>query len=718
MIIDASQGNIETIGDIKEFKTSIDPRNIDFITTLLSSNLYSNPEQSFIREIVSNAWDSHVEAGTTDIPVIIRFTKRSIIIRDYGTGLSPERFKEVYCNIGSSTKRESNKFIGAFGIGKYSTLACSNTVYITSYYEGTEYHYIMVKDGNTITTNLVMEMPTEKANGVSVSIDGVTNFRPYNEALYSIVFFPNIYIDGANDAKRINDSKIKWFTNFAASSIPIRDKLLLGNVLYPIDIFQLSDGVRSFISRIRESGIVLKFNIGEIEVTPNRETIIYSPKTIKLIEQRAMDAEKELDALVKKKVSGDYDDIIQYFSVISSTNSYDPVNDALNKMGFGYNVYIRSLDTNITCMGIDLRPLIYKGQAVLGTNLPGFKGYLFRGGLYKKRLPYSKHLEDTMRAESILVVDNKITPTIREYLASKYDCMSIVQSISYRSFIKYISGFWTTLGMTDEEKPLFRSLVKAVYKSLVRRSTVLDLDNDAGLLEYKKEKRANRTVIPVFTKNWFLYTPRHGIREKLTFCNSGEVVKYLKRRKQGIILTTLEGNDEILKALAELKGYMYLKARKEIVEYLRSLGLSCLVDINWLLNKDPLLSRVKAIVKNFPGKIDSISLAQVMVNLDNKTKEEFREIVRLDDTYGSNYVYRSLVASENIPVDSYTDHVCKKIKYYLDKHYDTREIVLSMGEYNPVMNTAVVIKTKAYRVDKEAYMKYRNNKLINILCRK
>lgn len=119
MIIDTSQGDIEVVGGVKEFKTSIDPKNLEFITTLLSSNLYSDPEQSFIREIVSNAWDSHVEAGTTDIPVIVKFKKcgdeGSVTIRDYGVGLSPERFQEVYCNIGSSTKRESNDYIGGFG---------------------------------------------------------------------------------------------------------------------------------------------------------------------------------------------------------------------------------------------------------------------------------------------------------------------------------------------------------------------------------------------------------------------------------------------------------------------------------------------------------------------------------------------------------------------------------------------------------------------------
>ena len=150
MIINKQESNIQVIGDITEFKTSIDPKNLEFITTLLSSNLYSAPERSFIREIVSNAWDSQVEAGTTDIPIIIKITELEnrnsysrftgygdITIRDFGTGLSPERFNEVYRNIGSSTNRESNAYHGAFGIGHLSGFSCSNTMYITSYYNGT-----------------------------------------------------------------------------------------------------------------------------------------------------------------------------------------------------------------------------------------------------------------------------------------------------------------------------------------------------------------------------------------------------------------------------------------------------------------------------------------------------------------------------------------------------------------------------------------------------
>lgn len=112
MIINGEIAQIDIIGDIQSIKTGIDPKNLEFITTLLSSNLYSNPKKSFIREIISNAWDSHVEANTTDIPVLVKIDEDKIIIRDFGTGLSVEKFKEYYCNIGSSTKRESNSYIG------------------------------------------------------------------------------------------------------------------------------------------------------------------------------------------------------------------------------------------------------------------------------------------------------------------------------------------------------------------------------------------------------------------------------------------------------------------------------------------------------------------------------------------------------------------------------------------------------------------------------
>lgn len=114
MIINRNESDVAVLGDVKKYKVGIDEKNISHIITILSSNLYSHPMTSFLRETVSNAVDSHIEAGV-DEPIIITITDKDISIRDYGTGISPERFEEIYTNIGSSTKRESNDFIGSFG---------------------------------------------------------------------------------------------------------------------------------------------------------------------------------------------------------------------------------------------------------------------------------------------------------------------------------------------------------------------------------------------------------------------------------------------------------------------------------------------------------------------------------------------------------------------------------------------------------------------------
>lgn len=114
MVINRDESEVAVLGEVQKYKVGIDERNINHIVTILSSNLYSHPMQSFLRETVSNAIDSHLEAGV-DEPIIITITDQDISIRDFGTGISPERFQEIYTNIGSSTKRQSNNYIGSFG---------------------------------------------------------------------------------------------------------------------------------------------------------------------------------------------------------------------------------------------------------------------------------------------------------------------------------------------------------------------------------------------------------------------------------------------------------------------------------------------------------------------------------------------------------------------------------------------------------------------------
>jgi hypothetical protein len=717
MIINASQGDIEVVGDIKEFKTSIDPKNLEFITTLLSSNLYSDPEQSFIREIVSNAWDSHVEAGTTDIPVIIRFREsdHSVTIRDYGVGLSPQRFQEVYCNIGSSTKRESNEFIGGFGIGKYSSLACSNTVYITSYYEGTAYYYVMVKSGNSITTNLVMEKPTTEKNGVEVSIKSVYNFEPYSNALDYIVFFPNVYVDGASNADTINSAKLKRFKNFAAASIKVESKLLLGNVLYPCNKSLLPYDARAFINEISDTGIVIKFDVGEINITPNRESVIYNSDTVEKISNRIMAAKAELDALVDAKLAKDYDDIISYYEMMSKTTGYDPVSDSLVNYG-GYRIEPKELEhTAITYKGKDLREDISFMGFVLSLEPPNYRGVVYDDKIYMKKLPYYVRDYNTLKSGGILVLNSgaRLVEAAKLYIKHLYGQITLVTEFTLDEFKLYVKD--ALKGNYNCKNP--DDVIEGIYDSIMLKANTLDLNTDGGYLAYKATLSTRTDRVPVKEAIIYEYS-KQGWRQKTHYKQLSQALDYLKSLKKGIVLANMDANCTTLLPVAELKGYALIQARKDIVNDIKELGPSYLVDIDWLINRDPMLSVTKTVLKYFPEKINDAVIRELCDNLSEEESKEFMRIHKIRNSFGDSYYYSSLAKRDHIPYDNYTSYVCKKLMNYISKHLEAQRIVHSCGCTDSKLTSAVVMITKAYKISGKAYKRIQNNKLLRVLCRK
>ena len=322
MIYEESESNTQVVGNIVSNKVSIQERDSDFILTILSSNLYSNPIGSLIREYASNAVDSHKEAGVDD-PVIITLGKELssgryfFSVKDFGTGLSPERFNDVFLNLASSTKRQSNEYIGMWGLGRLSGLSYTDQIQITSNYNGESTQYLMYKDGNQINIDKIITLPTTERNGVEIRLQinepDLNKFA--DEIVNQLKFFENIYLSLENvktysSTMELNSSKIKRFNKFAVCSI---DKhysysreyfyILLGNVVYPLEKSYFYD--KSSDEECYYEGIYPIFEIGELEITPNRENILYSNKNIEKIKSRIIESKEEYFEMFKESFKKD-----------------------------------------------------------------------------------------------------------------------------------------------------------------------------------------------------------------------------------------------------------------------------------------------------------------------------------------------------------------------------------------------------------------------------
>ena len=123
---------------IQDIDMGLDVNNTDSIMTLLRNSIYSNPLESFVREIYSNAVDAHLKAGIDkEIKVSLEFSSDEdlyyFVVRDFGASMTVEDFKNVYAKMGSSTKTSSNTEMGGFGLGAKSPLAYTNQFFIDTY---------------------------------------------------------------------------------------------------------------------------------------------------------------------------------------------------------------------------------------------------------------------------------------------------------------------------------------------------------------------------------------------------------------------------------------------------------------------------------------------------------------------------------------------------------------------------------------------------------
>jgi hypothetical protein len=267
----AVHGNFKT----SEFKTG----DTAFIVDMFADKVYSHKERAVIREMACNAHDSHIMAGTEDVPFDVHIPTRLepyFSLRDYGTGLSDEEVRDHYAGIGISTKRDNQNVIGCYGIGTLSPYSLADSFTVKSYKNGVCRTYSCYRNDQRVpVVSLLTECETDEPNGIEVNVSVEGKVYEFGvEAVYVFKFWegtlPNIndkyVVEQCEDARKGyafegDDYGLKntWGDVFA----------IMGNIAYTIP---------RDLDEFRCEGY-LKFELGELSFDTGRENLAMDTKT-------------------------------------------------------------------------------------------------------------------------------------------------------------------------------------------------------------------------------------------------------------------------------------------------------------------------------------------------------------------------------------------------------------------------------------------------------
>lgn len=211
---------------------------------ILSSTLYKNPNLAVIRETLCNAWDAHIDAGRTHIPIEVTLTKDRLVIRDFGKGIPDDKMRDRYCVYGSSTKTHDGKQTGGFGLGCKAPFAYADHFEVISNHDGVKTIYNMSKSnaqaGGKPGMIKLATLPTEDS-GLQVSIDikNYNDFLTFKHLIAQTAYRGDILVKCNGDLQPmlgfdLTKSNVMLVPN---NTFPTHDLIYVryGNVIYPVE---------------------------------------------------------------------------------------------------------------------------------------------------------------------------------------------------------------------------------------------------------------------------------------------------------------------------------------------------------------------------------------------------------------------------------------------------------------------------------------------------
>ena len=267
------------------------------------SNIYRDAYGATLREYAANARDSHIEAGNAS-PIEITLPtvwEPTLTVCDYGSGLSRDALITVYSRYGKSTKRDTNEQVGAFGIGAKSAFTIATQFTVTAIKDGqrTLALFSLNHDGVPTVTVLAEEV-TPDPDGVTIAIpvDDVEAMNRAADRIFSTWEPGTVLVNGEPPSDALSGMLRVTDDVYASSSVYAETSpnlsLIMGGVAYPASEAMLELAQRDVsdpdvlevfehLTARRRLSIAARVPLGSVDITPSREDLRDTPRTIAML---------------------------------------------------------------------------------------------------------------------------------------------------------------------------------------------------------------------------------------------------------------------------------------------------------------------------------------------------------------------------------------------------------------------------------------------------
>lgn len=206
------------------------------------------------------------------------------------------------------------------------------------------YRYCMYKDAGQVHIDELGEFPIDAHNGVEIKvyIKSSYDLEGIIYCLDKLEGFSDVYVNSnlnqcyvENSAKTciqaFNERVYKKYNTFTISSLAkslryhsktsysmynrdiLRAKILLGNVVYPLSADFTNKLPLDLQRFIEDLPILIHVPIGAIDITPNRENLLYSNKTVTFLTQRLKEVKEEISSIICTKYDLKDKDFCNFF---------------------------------------------------------------------------------------------------------------------------------------------------------------------------------------------------------------------------------------------------------------------------------------------------------------------------------------------------------------------------------------------------------------------